>query len=281
MKNLIRLLNFVWRHPLNKKSRMAAIGRVIRWQIVSRLIPGPIALPYLNGNYLFAKNGTTSAVSNWYCGLAEYEDMSFVLDMLSSGELFIDVGANIGSYSILAATKDAQVIAIEPIPSTFKELKQNILLNELNDLIETINIGLGNKEEILQFCTDQGVTNHVLKKGDDVKQMVKIRVRTLDDVLDGRVPKIIKIDTEGYETKVIEGAQKTLINPNLFAVIMETNDSGAYYGFDDEVLHQKMLSFNFDSCTYDPIAKKLISLNNKKNKYKNTIYIRNNYYKQK
>jgi FkbM family methyltransferase len=277
MKNFISLINFVWKHPLNQKNRIAAITRVIRWQIASRLIPGLIALPYLNGKYLFAKNGMTSAVSNWYCGLDEYEDMSFVLDILNPGELFVDVGANIGSYSILAATKNARVIAIEPIPSTFKVLRQNVMLNELNDLIETINIGLGNKEENLKFSTDQGTINHVLKKGEDVKQMTKILVRPLDDVLDGRVPKIIKIDTEGFETKVIEGAQKTLINKNLFAVIMELNGSGAYYGFDEDILHQKMLSFNFNSYIYDPNKKKLISLKNNKNKDKNTLYVRKSY----
>jgi hypothetical protein len=78
---------------------------------------------------------------------------------------------------------------------------------------------------------------------------------------------------------VIEGAKKTLINPNLFAVIIEINGNGANYGFDDEVLHQKMLSFNFDSYIYDPSTKKLISLKSKRNENKNTIYIRNNYYK--
>lgn len=45
----------------------------------------------------------TGATGNWYCGLQEYEDMSFVLHALRPGDLFVDVGANIGSYSILAA----------------------------------------------------------------------------------------------------------------------------------------------------------------------------------
>jgi len=277
MKNFIQLLNFIWRHPLNKKSRMAAIGRLIRWQIASRLMVGPIALPYLNGKYLFAKNGMTSAASNWYCGLDEYEDMSFVLDMLHSGELFVDVGANIGSYSILAATKGARVIAIEPVPSTFKVLKQNVLLNELDDQIEVMNIGLGSKEENLKFSTEQGTTNHVLNKKENTKQSVKILVRSLDDVLDGRIPKIIKIDVEGFETKVIEGARKTLANPNLLAVIMELNGSGAYYGFDEDILHKKMLSLNFNSYIYEPKKQKLISLKNKKNQKNNTLYIRRNY----
>lgn len=262
---------------MNKKSRMAAIGRLIRWQIASRLMVGPIALPYLNGKYLFAKNGMTSAASNWYCGLDEYEDMSFVLDMLHSGELFVDVGANIGSYSILAATKGARVIAIEPVPSTFKVLKQNVLLNELDDQIEVMNIGLGSKEENLKFSTEQGTTNHVLNKEENTKQSVKILVRSLDDVLDGRIPKIIKIDVEGFETKVIEGARKTLANPNLLAVIMELNGSGAYYGFDEDILHKKMLSLNFNSYIYEPRKQKLISLKNKKNQKNNTLYIRRNY----
>lgn len=103
LKNLFNLLTFVWNHPLNRGARLAAIGRVLRWQIASRLMPGPIALPFVNGTYLFATRGMTGATGNWYCGLHEYEDMSFVMHSLRSGDLFVDVGANIGSYSILAA----------------------------------------------------------------------------------------------------------------------------------------------------------------------------------
>jgi hypothetical protein len=103
MKNLFRLVRFVWNHPMNRSARLAALGRVIRWQLASRLVLGPIALPFINGTYLFATRGMTGATGNWYCGLHEYEDMPFVLHNLKSGDLFVDVGANIGSYSILAA----------------------------------------------------------------------------------------------------------------------------------------------------------------------------------
>lgn len=103
MKNLFRSVRFVWNHPLNRSARFAALGRVIRWQIASRLVPGPIALPFVKDTYLFATRGMTGATGNWYCGLHEYEDMSFVLHTLKPGDLFVDVGANIGSYSVLAA----------------------------------------------------------------------------------------------------------------------------------------------------------------------------------
>ena len=117
LKHFIQLFRFAWNHPLNQGERRTAINRVIRWQLASRMMPGPIALPFVIGTQLFATRGMTGATGNWYCGLHEYEDMSFVLNALRPGDLFVDVGANIGSYSILAGGGGARVIAIEPIPS--------------------------------------------------------------------------------------------------------------------------------------------------------------------
>ena len=83
-----------------------------------------IALPFFNNTYLLAKKGMTSASSAWYCGLYEFEEMNFLFDYLKPGSLFVDIGANIGVYSIVAASKKAKVIAIEPISSSFNILKE-------------------------------------------------------------------------------------------------------------------------------------------------------------
>ena len=96
-------MQFVWNHPLNSSGRIAALGRVARWQMASRLVSGPIALPFVEGTSLFASRGMTGATGNWYCGLHEVRDMAFVLHVLRRGEHFLDVGANVGSYTVLAA----------------------------------------------------------------------------------------------------------------------------------------------------------------------------------
>ena len=76
--NLLKTLSFIWNHPMNKGARCAAVGRFLRWQLASRLMDGPIAFPFTNGTQLFARRGMTGATGNWYCGLAEYEEMSVV-----------------------------------------------------------------------------------------------------------------------------------------------------------------------------------------------------------
>lgn len=103
MNAFFRSLRFVWRHPLNAKARLAAVSRVARWQIASRLMAGPIAFPFVNESKLFAVRGMTGATGNYYCGLHELNDMAFVLHLLREDDHFLDVGANIGSYSVLAA----------------------------------------------------------------------------------------------------------------------------------------------------------------------------------
>lgn len=275
LKNLFNLLIFVWNHPLNRGARLAAIGRVLRWQIASRLMPGPIALPFVNGTYLFATRGMTGATGNWYCGLHEFEDMSFVMHSLRSGDLFVDVGANIGSYSILAARGGAEVIAIEPIPSTFQALRRNVVLNEFGDRIQALNIGLGKEAGELRFTADRDTVNHVLAEGEIVEKVVTVPIRRLDDVLDGRVPVLMKIDVEGFETEVIAGAQKTLSSPVLQAVIMELNGSGARYGFNEQDLYQLMFSFQFKAYKYEPNNKRLIGIDEDCGDSANIIFSRN------
>jgi hypothetical protein len=96
---LLRLLAFVWFHPLNARGRLRAMGRVLRWQVSSRLLAGSIALPFVESSQLFARRGMAGATGNWYCGLHEVEEMGFVLHFLREEDMFLDVGANVGSYT--------------------------------------------------------------------------------------------------------------------------------------------------------------------------------------
>ena len=77
-------------------------------------------------------------------GLCEFDEMGFVLHFLRSEDLFVDVGANVGAYTVLASgVIGARTIAFEPNPSTFKYLERNIAENGSGTRARGINAALG------------------------------------------------------------------------------------------------------------------------------------------
>ena len=99
------ILHFIWSQPLNKDARLRAVLRFFRWQIASRLIKCSIAMPFVEDTLLLATSGMAGATLNWYNGLHEPREMGFALHLLRPGDLFVDVGANVGSYTVLAGAR--------------------------------------------------------------------------------------------------------------------------------------------------------------------------------
>src|SRR5581483_7903411 len=141
---MIRILSGIARHPLNRHRPFAAIGRFVAWQLGTRLLGAPVAMPFIGSTRLLVRRGMVGATGNVYYGLQEFEDMAFVVHALRQGDVFVDVGANVGSYTVLAAgVSGARCIALEPVPSTFDSLLDNVRLNDLTARVECHNVAAG------------------------------------------------------------------------------------------------------------------------------------------
>lgn len=264
----------IWVHPFNKKSKLMAIWRFLRWQLISSLINYYIIYPLTQNSLILVKKGMTGVTGCIYNGLLEFEDMMFLLHFLRREDTFVDVGSNVGVYTILASSEiGAKVISIEPIKETFHILNQNVLLNKAQENVTLLNIGVGEKQQKLFFSSLKDTVNHVLTEKEILSQQNEVvQVEILDDILKNETPKIIKIDVEGFETNVINGAFNILSNVNLKAIIIELNGSGIRYGFDDNILHHKILSYGFTCYAYEPYKRKLKQIHSF-GKH-NTIYIK-------
>lgn len=250
---MLKVLKGIARHPLTRDRPIAALWRFFAWQIATRLVSGSIAVPFVGNTRLLVHRGMTGATGNVYCGLHEFEDMALVIHALRPGDLFVDIGANIGSYTILAAGAcGSGTLTIEPVPRTFAALMDNVRLNDLGGRVHARNIGLGDSSGTLTFTDDLDTVNHVVAPGESVGSTITVPVLSLDELALNLSPALIKIDVEGLETSVIAGAQSTLQQPSLLAVLMELNGSGARYGFDDSALHERMCALGFTPAMYDP-----------------------------
>jgi FkbM family methyltransferase len=274
--SLFRTLDFIVSHPLNKKRLSKALVGYLKWQIGSRLVPGEVIYNWIEGSKFIVKPGEKGLTQNIYCGLHEFEEMAYVLHVLNSEDLFIDVGANAGVYTILACgVKGAWGYCFEPIPSTFSRLAANIRINEMTERVKAYNIGLADKEGELLFTSGLDTTNHVIYADERASAAIKVEVLPLDKILFGESPALVKIDVEGFETLVVNGMPKTLENPSLHSVILELNDSGRKYGFEDEALIEKMTGYGFRMYIYEPFDRILNPIATKNTNSSNTLFLRN------
>ena len=269
---LFSVLKFICNHELNKKNKLKALVRFFKWQLNCKLNPYPVIFPFTARAKLIIGKGMTGATGNLYCGLHDFEDMSFLLHFLRREDLFIDIGANIGSYTVLAAAHiGATTLSFEPVPSTFSHLLNNIALNRIGNKVQAFNIALSAEKGSVSFTSSLDTVNHVALNAE--QDQIEVNTERLDDVLTEQMsPLLIKIDVEGFEAEVLKGATNTLKNSNLRAIIIELNGSGARYGYEDQHIHQSLIDLGFDAYVYKPFERILTGV--RKLGTLNTIYIR-------
>ena len=259
--SFFQTLQFINNHQLAKKHRLRAISRFLKWQFSQKLHPGPVAFPFIGNTKLWVQKGMTGATGNIYTGLHDFEDMCFLLHFLRPADLFIDIGANIGSYTILAAgVSGAKCISIEPVPVTFALLNKNISINNLADRVTALNIGMGTEKTMLSFTKNLDTVNHVILENHHYQdgELIQVSCECLDSLLaENEHPSLLKIDVEGFEQEVINGARSVLKEGTLKAIIIELNGSGGRYGYDENKIHQQLLSFGFYSYQYAPFTRAL------------------------
>jgi FkbM family methyltransferase len=147
----------------------------------------------------------------------EHLSTDYVLknNVFKENSTIIDIGANIGYYALLesGAVKDGSVFAIEPVSKNFKNLERNIFLNSIKN-IKTFHLAIGDKNEFTEINVgEKGNFSSFLKNENAVyESKEKVEMMTLDSFVQIHqiTPSLIRMDVEGYETKIVEGMSLVL-----------------------------------------------------------------------
>lgn len=167
----------------------------------------------------------------------EPDTVKWIKENIRKDDVFWDIGANVGAYSLLAAKieLESKIVAFEPYIPTFAHLWDNIVLNTLQDRIVPLCVALSDRTHIDVLGigdTRAGSSEHVLgRKGKGLTQ--PSQTMAADDVvkvLHVRSPTLVKLDVDGYELSVLAGMQELLRSPSLRSLIIEvergTTDKG-------------------------------------------------------
>lgn len=195
-----------------------------------------------------------------YLGFEQYE-ISFIKKFLKQGDTFIDIGANIGLFTLIASQiigEKGKILAFEPTPEIYKRLIENIDLNGLQN-IETYNLGLSDRKALLSFNVSKdgydAWNSFALNERLNSSETIDIMADTLDSIIKRKniyIVNLIKIDVEGWEKFVLQGAKDLLEkdnSPTLLVEFTETNAFSAGYYLGE--LFDFVQSFGYDWYSFD------------------------------
>jgi len=207
------------RHPLTQDDQLRAWLRMLSWQIVCRF-ETEVLHEWISGQYLSVTKGMTGATGNIYTGLHEFADMMFLLHYLRPGDLFFDIGANVGTYTVLASgVCCAQTWAFEPSPLAIEKLQKNIEVNALRGLVTIYPTAVSDSDGYGYLTVGLDTMNSIVPHSEQTQDVPMVK---LDSVASKNVPSLMKIDVEGHDEAVIRGARSILSNQSLQALEVET-----------------------------------------------------------
>ena len=160
---LLTTLRFIVRHPLNRTDRLA-ITRFLRWQVGSRLAPGSVVVPWVNGAQMLVHPGETGLTGNVYSGLHEYSIYGVRTPRPSPGRSSSMWAQTLAPTRFSPARRSgARGICFEPVPATFARLKQNVAINGLGERVQCLNVGVGERAgNVRSLTAGQDCMNHVI-----------------------------------------------------------------------------------------------------------------------
>jgi len=203
------------------------LGRLLRLPL--HLIPSDAELRILYGP-LRGKKWIAGAGNNaCWVGTYEIERLRAFANAISPGATVYDIGANVGIYTLLAATKagpSGTVYSFEPLDSNLQHLERHLKLNGVQNC-NVLKVAVSNVNGMRRFCAASWdfSMGRLSPEGE-----IQVPSVTLDSCVYGeknlRPPDVMKIDVEGAELEVLQGAERIIAerHPVIFVEVHGTKE---------------------------------------------------------
>lgn len=204
-----------------------------------------------------------------YCEDFEWQERRFLNTFLEPGDIFVDVGANIGLYTVIAAHlvgPAGHVFAFEPSPKTFERLRTNVELNGFaNVSCHQLALSHQSGQTLLNVSLDghdawNSLARPIAGSTFGVQTITGIQWDAFarEHRLTGQVT-MMKIDIEGWETRMLQGACETLARPDAPVLQVEFTDQACQAaGSSCARVYGMLEEFGYQMFVYDGFLKRLI-----------------------
>lgn len=239
---IFQIIQYIWQN--NPKWLFPfKLFSAVSWQVQKRLRGQIKSKNLFNGQKIFLYPHTPSASSLVYSDLPDKKAINKLRELATSNTIFLDIGANIGLYSLSMIDKVQTLYAFEAHPETANLLKMNFLLNQISDN-HIVQSAVSDKIGHIAFSNQPGGSpiNAISESQENAIQVPTIDLDTFikNHYFDPKQPFILKLDVEGAEHLVLKGASEFLRNYSVKAILFET-----FSNYAETIIHD-LKALNFD-----------------------------------
>lgn len=269
-----------WRvHPIGSRQPLLTFARFIAWQIASSIFKRDLILDWFDDAKFLVRKSETSLTGNVYAYLNETNEMAFVLHYLRKDDLFVDIGANSGIYTILASKViGARSFSIEPNTLSIERIRSNVNLNQIESRVTILPFAVGSFQCLTRMTANLDSMNHIISNEETLiseNTQFIVEQKTLDDLIGNEQPNVMKLDVEGYEYQVLLGSKTLLSKTSLKVIICEITELSKRFSNTQEDIFSYLYNYGFEPHLYDPFERKAIPLSDN-SRGNNVIFIRKN-----
>lgn len=267
------------------KTRLIPLTRILCWRaFCSKQHIAPFVLMWHYGIKVFIYPHVELCRSLFVTGAYEPNEFFFLNGILKPGMVFIDAGASLGLYSLFASMlvgEEGIVLAIEPSRRDFHRLKENSDLNQRKN-IRLRMIGLSNAtcDRELRVADEihsgQNTLGSMAYAGVRTENRERIRVERLDDlILKEKLHRVdvIKMDTEGHELFVLQGARDTIQRFKPILVVELVDRSLSLQGCSTDQVWDSLAEMGYQILQFDPATGRPVAAERKPFYQENIIAI--------
>ena len=231
---MIKVLEYIWNTNIGfSKVKYLVFGAL--FQVFKRVTKSVVSKIIFNGKQIFMYPNCNVSSMYAYTDIPDRREILLLRGLANDKAgigrtVFMDIGANVGTYSISMMDVCDVVVAFEPHPFTSKRCKMNFLLNNISETYVK-QLALSNTTGRISFSDYGGssTVNHIVSNGG-----IDVEVTTLDefikkDSLGVDDSYILKVDVEGFEQQVFEGGKNFLSNYHIQGIIFECFSQGEVF----------------------------------------------------
>jgi FkbM family methyltransferase len=184
---------------------------------------------------------------------SEREMLNAVQERLNAGDTFLDVGSNLGIFTVFAAKAvgpQGTVVACEPETNAHNRLQRNIEINQLNN-VRLLKLALSDRRSMKKLSLgDAGAVVQSAHLSDAEGPSEDVQTADYDSLIADEglpIPRVVKMDIEGHEYAALQGMQGALSSPSCVALFCEVHPSALPNGISAEDVVKLIESFGFES----------------------------------